>query len=162
LKAKLLILLLGVSACHSTRQLPVSNTASTPGPPVLVYKTKADYFNLVPVMLNEAKTRIVSYPDPKDVKTSQGYLVPIRLKQGYLLDKKGIGLHVAFLNITYEDYSRLKNAPTPEEMEKLIIDRDPLLELCDCGHFTQYTDPVNQLNRYIKRHSLHTICKTLK
>lgn len=40
----------------------------TPGPQALIYKTKKDYTNLVPVLLSDDKTEIVSYPNPRDSK----------------------------------------------------------------------------------------------
>jgi len=161
--------MIGVSACHSTRQMPMSApndagtaNASIPGPPALVYKTRADYARLVPVLMNDTKTAIVSYPHPNDLKTSQGFLMPVPLKKGYLLDKKGIGKNVAFLNITYEEFAKLSEPPSMEELEKLILDRDPLIELCDCGNINRFSDPVKQLNEYIKHRSLSERCKTLK
>jgi hypothetical protein len=161
--------MLGVSACHSTTQMPMSAPVDTKaaganisGPPALVYKTRADYDKLVPVIMNDAKTVIVSYPHPNDVKNSQGLMMPVQLKKGYLLDKKGIGKNVAFLNITYEEYAKLSEPPEMEQLEKLILDKDPLVELCDCGNITRFTDPVNQLNDYIKHHSLSDRCKTIK
>ncbi len=161
-------LVLGLSACHSSRQMPASAPndpkaadAKTSGPPALVYKTRADYANRVPVMMNDAKTAIVSYPHPNDLKNSQGYLLPVQLKRGYLLDKKGIGKNVAFLKMTFDEYAKLSEPPPMEQLEKLILDKDPLVELCDCGTITRFSDPVNQLNDYIKHHSLSDRCKTL-
>ncbi len=160
--------MMGVSACHSASQMPASVPADSksagatiPGPPALVYKTRADYDNLVPVIMNDAKTVIVSYPHPNDLKTNQGYLLPVKLKKGYLLDKKGIGKNVAFLNMTYEEFARQSEPPSMDQLEKLILDRDPLIELCDCGTITRFKDPVKQLNDYIKHRSLSERCKTV-
>jgi hypothetical protein len=139
-----------------------ATNAAISGPPALVYKTRADYDKLVPVIMNDAKTVIVSYPHPNDLKNSKGYLLPVQLKKGYLLDQKGIGKNVAFLNMTYEEFARLSEPPSMEQLEKLILDRDPLIELCDCGMITRFTDPVNQLNDYIKHRSLSERCKTIK
>lgn len=161
--------MMGVSACHSSQKMPKSAPAdargvssTVPGPPALVYKTRADYDNLVPVIMNDEKTIIVSYPHPNDLKSSQGNPAPVKLKKGYLLDKKGIGKNVAFLKMTYEEFAKLAEPPSMEELEKLILDRDPLVELCDCGNITRFTDPVNQLNDYIRHHSLSEHCKTIK
>jgi hypothetical protein len=33
--------------------------------------------------------------------------------------------------------------------------------LCDCGTITRFSDPVNQLNAYIKHHTLSERCKTI-
>jgi hypothetical protein len=161
--------MMGVSACHSTKQMPKSApndpqaaTANVSGPPALVYKTRADYDKLVPVIMNDTKTVIVSYPHPNDVKNSQGYLLPVQLKKGYLLDKKGIGKNVAFLNITYEEYAKLSEPPSMEQLEKLVLDKDPLVELCDCGNITRFTDPVSQINEFIQDRTLSDHCKTVK
>jgi hypothetical protein len=168
LKTLFFTLMIGLSACHSSQQMPRSAPADpkasdlkTSGPPALVYKTRADYARLVPVIMNDAKTVIVSYPHPNDLKNSQGYLLPVQLKKGYLLDKKGIGKNVAFLNVTYEEFAAFSEPPSMEQLEKLILDKDPLLELCDCGTLTRFTDPVNQLNDYIKHHDLSERCKTI-
>ena len=37
-------------------------------PVVYIYKMKKDYSKLVPVLMNEERTRIVSYPDPVDLQ----------------------------------------------------------------------------------------------
>lgn len=48
-------------------QLTGGSPAST-SPIVYVYKTKADYSHQVPVIMDEARTRILSYPAPGDLK----------------------------------------------------------------------------------------------
>lgn len=49
--------------------------AST-SPIVYVYKTKADYSHQVPVIMDEARTRILSYPAPGDLKMGNGLRLP--------------------------------------------------------------------------------------
>jgi hypothetical protein len=134
----------------------------TAGPPVLVYKTKGNYNNLVPVLLSDDKSEIVSYPHPKDLKTGSGYPLPVILKDGFLLDNRGIGKNVAFLKISYEEYAKLENAPSLKELFDKIIDKDPLTELCNCGIKTAFTDEVNQLNYLIDNKKLRSTCKIIK
>ena len=134
----------------------------TSGPSVFVYKTKANYNNLVPVILSDDKTEILSYPHPSDIKTGSGYPLPVLLNNGYLLDNRGIGKNVAFLKITYEDYSKLENAPSLKEMYSLILDKNPLTELCDCGVKSAFTDLTKQLNDLIDKKVIRTTCKTIK
>src|SRR5690606_8395697 len=110
------------------------------GSPVLIYKTKADYNNLVPVILSDDKKEIISYSHPNDLKSGNTFLQPLTLHDGYLLDNKGIGKNVAFLKINYEDYSKLSEVPTLKELHALIIDKDPLIELCDCGVKNAFTN----------------------
>jgi hypothetical protein len=134
----------------------------TSGPPALVYKTKADYSKLVPVMLSEDKTAIVSYPHPSDLVSGDSYQLPSGLKEGYLLDNRGIGKDVAFLKLSYQEYAALKQAPAPGELMAMILDRDPLVELCNCGNKAALTKPVEQLNTLIDSGKLRTSCLPVK
>ncbi|MEJ8804393.1 hypothetical protein [Pontibacter sp. H249] len=135
----------------------------TPGPPALVYKTKADYQNLVPVVLSDDKTSIVSYPHPSDIRAmGVKQAKPAILNSGYLLDNKGIQKNVAFLNITYEEYAKLDTAPSLENMYDMIVDKDPLTELCDCGNKQALSDPRSQLNHLIDEGTLRDKCRVIK
>ena len=134
----------------------------TAGSPTIVYKTSSDYNNLVPILLSDDKTEIVSYPHPTDLKVESGYPLPTFLNNGYLLDNRGINKNVAFLKMTYEEYSKLQNSPTLKELYSLIIDKNPLTELCDCGNRNSFTDIQSQLNSLIDNKSLRTKCKTIK
>jgi hypothetical protein len=109
-------------------------------PPVLIYKTKEDFNDKVPIMLSADGKSIVSYPDIRDVYFGGELAYPTALANGYLLDNRGIGLNVAFMDYTYEQYSKLEQTPTPEELIKHIIEKDPLLELfsCVCVKDTNY------------------------
>lgn len=145
-----------LQSCHSA-QTVIRNTAATnrnilfsPGPKALVYKTIKDYSRNVPVMMDKERTRIVSYPAPKDIYYRGKLAVPTLLNNGYLLDNRGIGASVAFLDYTYEAYSLLKEVPAMEELIKHIIDKHPLAELWDCGIRTQYSDEVKDLNSLIE------------
>jgi len=132
-------------------------------PHILVYKTKANCVNLAPIILSDDKTTIVSYPHPEDIKTDRGYLLPTFLNSGYLLDNKGIGKNVAFLKIAYEEYAKLQNAPSLIELYELITDKDPLIELYDCGIKTALPDvEIIRLNKLIDNNSLRITCKLIK
>ena len=119
------------------------------GPQAIVYKTQADYSDFVPVLMNADKTKIVSYPAPSDIYYQGQLAKPTRLKDGYLLDNRGINEHVAFLNYTYEEYSKLPEAPSMEQMTRNIKVLHPLTDLVNCGLRSQYTDEVEELNRLI-------------
>jgi hypothetical protein len=158
-------------ACKTGNQNKVKKTSENsnafvpqfiPGPQALVYKTKHNYANLIPVVLSDDKTTIVSYPHPNDVKSSQGVLKPTELLQGYLLDNKGIGENVAFLKYTYEEYALFEEAPNLAELYDQIIDKDPLLELCNCGNISGFVQMEQQLNELIETQKLRSVCKTIK
>lgn len=130
-------------------------------PPVLVYKTKANYNNLVPVLLSDDKKVIVSYPHPNDIKTGSGYSLPVLLHDGYLLDNRGIGKNVAFLKMTYEEYGKLEKPLSVNELYNLILDKDPLVELCNCGVKSSYKNLTKQMNELIDSKKLGTTCKKM-
>jgi len=137
-------------------------TANTSGPHLLVYKTRGDYRQKVPVLLSEDKKSILSYPDPADLKMAKGYTLPSLLHKGYLLDNRGIGKNVAFLKMTYKEYAALKSPPSTEELYKMIIDKAPITVLCDCGLKQSFKNPEKQVNSLIDKKQLKKACKTLK
>ena len=132
------------------------------GVPVMVYKTKADYNKLVPVILSDDKTTIVSYPHPNDIRSGNSFQFPDPLHDGYLLDNRGIGKNVAFLKLSYEEYANLESVPDLKQLFELIIDKDPLTELCNCGLKTAFTDEQAQLNELIDANKMRKSCKVIK
>lgn len=98
--------------------------------PVIVYKTRKDYAHLVPVTLDDARSQLSSYPDPRDVGE---FSLPIPLGNGYLLDRRGISANSAFTSYTYSAYSQLPKVPSQQELLKSIVDKYPLTELWDCS-----------------------------
>lgn len=158
-------------ACKSSYKLVGENNRkpaenldpqSAAGAPVLVYKTRADYRNLVPVVLSEDRKSIVSYPHPADVKTANGYQTPTSLHNGYLLDNRGVSKSVAFLKYSYEEYAALSSPPTLPELYAAIKDKTPLTELCDCGSRTAYKNRETEINDLIDKGLLRTKCKVVK
>ena len=152
----IIILTLILLSCQSGKTITKDITSSmnkeilfVPGPQAVVYKTIKDYTDLVPVTMNREKTKIVSYPAPTDIFYQGKLAKPTALKNGYLLDNRGISENVAFLNYTYEEYSHLPEAPSLADMLSRIVDKNPLTELIDCGLRTQYKDEVKELNKLI-------------
>ena len=130
------------------------------GPPTIIYKTKKDYNQFVPVILSEDKSKIVSYPHPKDVFYKGELAYPTELKNGYLLDNRGINSNVAFLNITYEDYSKLEKVPLLNELFSMILDKNPLIEIYNCGNRYTFKNEIFDLNKLIENNGLKN-CKCL-
>jgi len=118
--------------------------------PAIVYKTTKDYSQNVPVILSADKKSIASYPAPSDIYYKGELAYPTKLADGYLLDNRGVTENVAFTSYTYEEYSRLKSAPTETELMNKIIDRNPLLEIINCGARAEYKNEIEDLNKVIK------------
>ncbi len=117
----------------------------------IVYKTIGDFGNLVPITMNENRTEIISYPAPIDLITDGKPTTPTKLKNGYLLDNRGITANTVFLKYTYENYIKLENAPSLEEMMKNIAEKHPLSELVNCGPRSQFKDEVKEINLLIDK-----------
>lgn len=131
-------------------------------PHVVVYKAQPKYRNLVPVELSSDKKTVESYPGPGDVKIGSGFPRPVSLHGGYWLDKIGVGLHTAYIRLSYEQYSKLTVAPTAEELYKMIVVKSPMTELYDCGVRDGYNNSVKRLNGLIDKKQLKKKCKRIK
>lgn len=122
--------------------------------PVIVYKTKADYSQHVPVGLSSDKMTIVSYPSPGDVYYGGDLAYPVSLEEGYYLDRRGIDENAAFTKWTYYEYSRLSKTPTQDEIKNMLLDVDPFIELYNCGTLNDFDNLVDDLNRIIRKDKL--------
>lgn len=82
-------------------------------PNAVIYRTSCDCSDLVPVNLNASGTALISYPAPSDITPSSS---PVRLNNGWLLDRRGIGINTRFTNYTYAEYRSLSTAPSPAKL----------------------------------------------
>ena len=139
----------------------ISENISNAGPPCIIYKTKSDFDKLVPVTLNDEKSKIMSYPAISDIYYKVEFAYPTKLSDGFLLDNRGIDKNVAFLKLTYEEYSKLKKTPTKEELKKMIISDDPLIEMYDCGSKFEYKNLIEDIDNLIKNHELNKCRKMI-
>jgi hypothetical protein len=124
------------------------------GEQAIIYRTKKDYSKLIPVTLNADKTKIISYPSPGDIIYQGRKAIPVKLKDGYWLDNRGINAHTAFLKITYDDYSKLASAPSLNDMMDMIEDKDPILEIYSLGTRARFKDEKKEMNGIIERGEL--------
>ncbi len=129
------------------------------GPPAIIYKTTNDYKKNVPVVLSDDKMKVVSYPAPSDVFRNGVLAYPSELISGYLLDNRGISLNTAFTKYTYEEYSKLKEAPDLTALYNSVIDKNPFTEMYNCGNRYRFKNEVSELNEIIKNNSLSSLKK---
>lgn len=143
----------------SGSEKPETISTTKAGPPVIVYKTTGKYFTKVPVKLSSDKTKIVSFPGPKDLFYKGTFSYPTMLENGYLLDNRGIDENSAFLDFSYEEYSKLEQTPSSEELFEHILDNDPFTEMYYCGSRFDYRDIEKELNDLISGGNLGTMKK---
>jgi len=143
------------------KEMPATGNVAVTGPPVIIYKTKADYYDKVPVTLSDDKTKVISYPDARDLFRGDKLALPTKLHKGYLLDNRGIDKNVAFLNISYEKFTKMQRVFTAGQLYDMILDKDPLTEMYNCGKKSKFKDEVAELNDMIDKGSFEG-CKKLK
>lgn len=114
-------------------------------PSVRIYKTSKDVDNLVPIVL-DAQGKIASYPAPTDITASSA---PVRLAGGYLLDRCGIAPTSVFTSYTFEEYSRLPQAPTPEQLLKEVVPGACVTEIVAMPFPITAADVETRCNRLI-------------
>ncbi len=159
-----LVISIAVFACKgkkvSKKEALKIETTFTNGQMVYIYKTKAVFDTLVPVIMDESKTAIISYPAPSDLQDVSAML-PVKLKKGFLLDRKGIQKNTVFLKMGYNEYANLKEAPSLKEMEALILEKNPFESIYNCGNSGNFNNLEAELNAFIKYDLLKTKAKQL-
>ncbi|MFH1119711.1 MAG: hypothetical protein V1775_07790 [Bacteroidota bacterium] len=149
------MLMVSLLACKSKSHLSESqNPAKVTGPQVVIYKTKDNYFQHVPVILSKDKKSLISYPAPSDVFYNGDLAYPVKLESDFLLDRRGINEGCAFLKWTYYEYSRLDHTPTQAEFMKMMLETDPITELYYCGKRSNFKDIEAELNQVIREGKL--------
>lgn len=139
----------------------MSENSSNSGPPCIIYKTKSDFDKFVPVVLNDEKSKIISYPAISDIYYKGKFAYPTKLSDGFLLDNRGIDKNVAFLNLTYEEYSKLTKTPTSGELIEMIFADDPLIEMYNCGSKYKFKNLLEDIDKLIKNNELNK-CRRIK
>lgn len=146
--ASIILTLAFAVSCKSGETASSANVYALPK--AIVYKTSGDYNKNVPVILNSEKTAVVGYPSKSDIYYNGEFAYPLVLNGGYLLDRRGINLNVAFLDLTYEEYSKLTAQPSAGDLFKRIINKNPLTELWECERPSDLKDESEYFNKVIE------------
>jgi hypothetical protein len=158
-----LILISGIilSCCSAKKavNMKTDRNAYTSGPKAIIYQTKEDYSKFVPIILSDDKKSIESYPDIKDIYFNGSLAYPTQLHKNYWLDNRGIGINVAFINLTYDEYSKLPKTPSHDELIKMVIDAEPIVRMYSCGIRSSFQDIVAELNKKIDDDNLSSFIK---
>ncbi len=123
-------------------------------PALIIYKTCKDYSKYVPVTLSDDGSKVISYPDIKDVYFEGKLAYPTKLCRGYWIDNRGIGPNSAFIKLTYEQYAGLPATPSADELYGMILDAHPFCKIYNLGNRYTYKDPVTEINRIIRKNQL--------
>lgn len=149
-----------ISSCCSTKKAENEKFSSfKAGPEVVIYQTRKDYSRFVPVILSDDKKAIESYPGIRDVYYEGHLAYPTLLHKGFWLDNRGITKNVAFLSLTYEEYSKLEQTPSAKELINLILDSEPLTSMYLCGNRSSYREIVKELNSKIDENNFSSFEK---
>ena len=142
MKAKLIVpvvasCLMAAGCSHADKAQPQGQQRSDDGmavrggvaarPRAVVYRTDRDYSGLVAVTLDATGRRIVSFPDPADLRGADPR--PLPLRDGWLLDRRGVGPRTAFLDISVSDYAALEKAPQADSLLRHVKARSPFTEM---------------------------------
>lgn len=123
----------------------------------IIYRTRGNYNQLVPIRLANEKTVIARIPIIEEIKAMKEEIEPIVLNNGFLLDRANININSAFIDMTYEDYADLKEVPELSKFFKLIIDDEPFVDFYECeNNFT-----IEEINLLIDEHKLAEKCNQL-
>lgn len=144
----MIVVLAIITSCKTQKSASnIQNMSALPN--VIIYKTKADYFDFVPITMSADKKEIISYPAPTDIKIGDNLTYPTKLKKGYLLDNRGINENSVFTTITYEQYSKLKEAPTLAYFYSHLKEKNPFIQILNLGKRTDFYDLENEINKLI-------------
>lgn len=135
-----------LASCHASRVNDISLQAQAD---VIIYKTRMNHMNHVPITLNETRDRVTSFPAPGDLYFEGKLALPVPLEEDYLLDLRGISKHTVFTSYTYEEYSQMDKAPSVGELLSHVIDLHPFESIYYCGKAGDYADLVKELNKKI-------------
>jgi len=154
-----ILLLLNImiyQSCSSPKTATETGRSLISSPPAIVYKTREDYFDKVPVTLSEDRQQIISFPAQSDLLVDGKFSYPTLLLDGYLLDNRGINQKTAFLRFSYEDYYNMDNIPNAQRLINYIIDDQPFIEFYEVGRKSDFQDLESQINQMISNKKLQT------
>lgn len=94
-------------------------------PKATAFKMNGDYSNNVAVTLGP-DGRLLYFPAPTDIRENSA---PYDLGNGWWLNRQGLSSNSVFTKWTFKEYSKLKNAPSPQEIMDAIIPGSGVTEM---------------------------------
>ena len=158
-KISSIVILLVFSLCCTRKR--AMNDFDSSGPSTMIYKMKDESYKvLVPVMLSADRSEIIAYPAKQDLLKNNRYTYPTELTKGYFLDNRGINAQTALLKLNYEMYLKLEDGFSSKDLLFQIKNKNPFIELYDCGNRFKFNNEVKEINQMILKNKLKN-CKCL-
>lgn len=131
----------------TTKNVVTGGRPTSELPAARIYKTNGDYADRVPVTLNASHTGLVSFPAPSDLRGGE----PVKLDDGFLLDRRGVGPNTAFTRWTYAEYAALPAAPSTAEIMANLLPDARITELYAMPFNASVPDVVQRCNALISK-----------
>ncbi|MDE7180698.1 MAG: hypothetical protein K2N88_05820, partial [Muribaculaceae bacterium] len=109
-----------VATAPQPEPLPVTELSAGPALARLkasVFKMSGNYSDNVAVTL-DSRGNLVYYPAPTDISAASR---PVEIGEGWWLNRQGLGERSVFTRWTFDEYSKLPAAPSPEEIKAAIL-----------------------------------------
>lgn len=97
-------------------------------PKAVVYRTNGDYAGNVPVRFDASRGVLVSYPAPSDLRRE---CAPVKLADGWLLDRLGVGTNTVYTHYTVDDYRSLTQVPSVSCLVDSIIQGSAVVDMVE-------------------------------
>ncbi|MGN0237704.1 MAG: hypothetical protein ACI4AK_06440 [Lepagella sp.] len=153
-----------LSSCTERNTLTISVPSSTPSsivssklnnPPLSmirkasIFKMDDKYANNVVVSLDYAGN-LSYYPAPSDLNANSA---PLKLANGWWLNRQGFGAGAQVTSFTYEQYRNLDHTPSHQEILNAIIPDAVITDLqsLPISHSQALSLPIDQLNTYLPK-----------
>lgn len=94
-------------------------------PKATIFKMNGPYENNVAVTLG-ADGKLTYYPAPTDLTVNSE---PFELGDGWWLNRQGLGANSVFTKWTFDEYRKMKNVPSREEIMDAIIPGSGVTEI---------------------------------
>lgn len=86
-------------------------------PKATAFQMSGDYSDNVAISL-DINGNVTYYPAPSDITADSR---PVDLGNGWWLNRQGFGKNAVFTRYTYEEYSKLKKAPSHKQLREAVI-----------------------------------------
>lgn len=116
-------------------------------PKATAFKMNGDYADNVAITLNENGS-IAYYPAPSDITESSR---PIDLGNGWWLNRQGISDRSVFTRFTFDEYSKLKKAPSAKELKESVIPGSCITIMQELPfNINEAQNHIDSLRNYVK------------